>query len=234
MITGNFSGGDMKNRNKNSLTVCFFLAGAVVILTIGYQIYRQPYYEAERRNKYEDQIIEAYLEQKENGNPEEKPTEENPTEYLYSDVGEYAFQGKMDCILVIDKINLKKAVIRGNTLGDNEVNLSRYYFVTADLTQNLGGNYIIYGHCSDTYGHSFNRLEELNIGDTFYILQENMKYYYRIEAVDRVLRSESNPYFQALKNRVTFVSCEKNIASGYTENRVIIVRSIQTGKESIR
>ena len=44
------------------------------------------------------------------------------------------------------------------TLGDNEVNLSRYYFVTADLTQNLGGNYIIYGHCSDTYGHSFNRL----------------------------------------------------------------------------
>ncbi len=31
MITGNFSGGDMKNRNKNSLTVCFFLAGAVVI-----------------------------------------------------------------------------------------------------------------------------------------------------------------------------------------------------------
>ena len=50
MITGNFSGGDMKNRNKNSLAVCFFLAGAVVILTIGYQIYRQPYYEAERRN----------------------------------------------------------------------------------------------------------------------------------------------------------------------------------------
>ncbi|WP_125131139.1 hypothetical protein [Schaedlerella arabinosiphila] len=99
---------------------------------------RQPYYEAERRNKYEDQIIEAYLEQKENGNPEEKPTEENPTEYLYSDVGEYAFQGKMDCILVIDKINLKKAVIREILLGDNEVNLSRYYFVTADLTQKPG------------------------------------------------------------------------------------------------
>ena len=114
------------------------------------------------------------------------------------------------------------------------INLSRYYFVTADLTQNLGGNYIIYGHCSDTYGHSFNRLEELNIGDTFYILQENMKYDYRVEAVDRVLRSESNPYFPALKNRVTFVSCEKNIAAGYTENRVIIVRSIQTGKEVIR
>lgn len=114
------------------------------------------------------------------------------------------------------------------------INLSRYYFVTADLTQNLGGNYIIYGHCSDTYGHSFNRLEELNIGDTFYILQENMKYDYRVEAVDRVLRSESNPYFPALKNRVTFVSCEKNIAAGYTENRVIIVRSVQTNKEVIR
>lgn len=128
----------MKNRNKSSLAVYFFLAGAAVILAIGYQIYRQPYHEAERRNKYEDRIIEAYLEQKEDGNPEEKPTEDNPAEYLYSDVGEYAFQGNMDCILVIDKINLKKAVIRGNTWSDNEINLSRYYFVTADLTQNLG------------------------------------------------------------------------------------------------
>ena len=162
----------MKNRNKNNLAVCFFLAGAAVILTIGYQIYRQPYHEAERRNKCEDRIIEAYLEQKENGNPEDKPTEENPTEYLYSDVDDYTFTGSIDCILVIDKINLKKAVIRGNTLSDNDLNLSKYYFVTADLTTALSGNYIIYGHSSQTYGLSFNRLDEMAVDDTFYILQK--------------------------------------------------------------
>lgn len=223
----------MRKKIKNSLPVFFFLFGAAVVLVIGYQIYREPYDEAERRNNFEDRIIEGYLENEAEGNPEGKPTEDISVEYMYSDVDDYAFQGNLDCILVIDKINLKKAIIRGNTLSDNEFNLSRYYFVTADLKATLDGNYIIYGHCSDTYGHSFNRLEELNIGDTFYILQGNTQYNYRVEAVDRVLRSESSPYFPALKNRVTFVSCEKNIAAGYTENRVIIVRSVQVNKKSL-
>ena len=110
---------------------------------------------------------------------------------------------------MIDKINLKKAIIRGNEMEDNDYNLDRYYFVTADLTTTLDGNYIIYGHSSQTYGHSFNRLDEMEIGDSFYILQNGKKYEYTVEAVDRVLRAESRPYFPDLEKRVTFVSCEK-------------------------
>lgn len=223
----------MINKRKNILPVFLFLLGAAIVLIIGYQIYQEPYEEAEKRNRFENEIIKSYLKKETEQDQNEEMTKDLPTEYMYSDVDDYAFQGKLDCILVIDKINLKKAIIRGNTMSDNEFNLSRYYFVTADQKQDLNGNYIIYGHCSDTYGHSFNRLEELNIGDDFYILQRNTKYNYRVEAVNRVLRSESNSYFPNLKNRVTFVSCEKNIADGYIENRVIIVRSIQVSKESI-
>ncbi len=204
------------------------------ILAIGYWIYREPYEEAKKRNIFEDKIIGGYLEAGAVGNPDIEPAGDVSAEYMYSDIDDYAFQGNLDGILVIDKINLKKAIVRGNNQSDNEFNLSRYYFVTADLTADLDGNYIIYGHCSDTYGHSFNRLDELNIGDIFYILRQNMKYDYRVEAVDRVLRSESAPYFPELKNRVTLVSCEKTIAAGYTENRVIIVRAVQEDKESIQ
>lgn len=224
----------MKIKIKNGLPAFLFLFGAAFILAIGYWIYREPYEEAEKRNTFEDKIIEGYLETDAAGNPDTEPDGNASAEYMYSDVNDYAFQGNLDGILVIDKINLKKAIIRGNNQSDNEFNLSRYYFVTADLTADLDGNYIIYGHCSDTYGHSFNRLDELNIGDTFYLLRQNTRYNYRVEAVDRVLRSESSPYFPELKSRVTLVSCEKTVADGYTENRVIIVRAVQEAKESIQ
>ena len=100
------------------------------------------------------------------------------------------------------------------------MNLSKYYFVTADLTTALSGNYII-------YGHSFNRLVEMAVDDTFYILQNKVRYDYRVETVDRALRSESKPYFPNMAKRVTLVSCEKYLAPEYTQKRVIIVRAVQ-------
>lgn len=223
----------MKNKIKKAFPVIFFVIVLTTIFLIGYSIYRKPYREADKRNDYEEDLIQDYLTE----NPKEEspavpgPKEEPEIDYQYSDVDSYAYRGRIDSILVIDKINLKKAVIRGNTLEDNDYNLSKYYFVTADLTTPLGGNYIIYGHSSQTYGHSFNRLDEIEVGDTFYILQDGKKYSYCVEAVDRALRSESAPYFPNLEKRVTFVSCEKHRAPGYSEKRVIIVRAVQTGEE---
>ena len=131
----------------------------------------------------------------------------------------------------MDKINLKKVVIRGHQLSDNDYNLSKYYFVTQDLETTLNGNYIIFGHSLQTYGHSFNRLDEIVVTDEFYLIQEGKKFTYRVEAVDRVLRSESEPYFPDLDNRVTLVSCEKHLAKGYTQKRVIIVRAVLIKEE---
>lgn len=220
----------MKKNKKNRIPVILFLIGIGVILFIGYRIYREPYDEADKRNTYENNLIDDYLNDdslKPSDEPGNTSNGDTPVEYQYSDVNDYTFTGNIDCILVIDKINLKKAVIRGNTMPDNDVNLSKYYFVTADLTTTLSGNYTIYGHSSQTYGHSFNRLDEMTVDDTFYILQNKLRYDYRVETVDRALRSESKPYFPDMAKRVTLVSCEKHLAPGYTQKRVIIVRAVQ-------
>lgn len=217
----------MKKKMKKSLPVVLFIFIVAIIFLIGYLIYREPYREADKRNDYEDQLIQEYINSEPTKEPLDQEEEDSNVEYQFSDVNTYAYRGSVDSILVIDKINLKKAIIRGNDLSDNDYNLSKYYFVTADLTTTLDGNYIIYGHSSKTYGHSFNRLDEMCVGDTFYILQNGTRYDYRVEAVDRALRSESAPYFPDLEKRVTFVSCEKYRAAGYSEKRVIIVRAVQ-------
>lgn len=222
-----FQGGIYINKKiKRILPITILLASIIVLLAIVYYIYRQPYEEAEKRNDYEDELIDEYLD-KNNDPVQETETPEEKIEYMYSDTDSYSFRGTIDSILVIDKINLKKAIIRGNTIEDNDYNLSLYYFVTADLSTTLDGNYIIYGHSSQVYGHSFNRLDEIQIGDTFYLIQNGIRYDYQVEAVDRALRSESRPYFPDLEKRVTLVSCEKHLAEGYSEKRVIIVRAVQ-------
>jgi len=220
----------MKRNKKSRVPVILFLVGIGIILFIGYRIYRKPYEEANKRNVYENNQINDYLDddpQNPSGEPENVDNDEMLMEYQYSDVDDYTFTGSIDCVLVIDKINLKKAIIRGNTLSDNNLNLSKYYFVTADLNTTLSGNYIIYGHSSQTYGHSFNRLDEMAVDDTFYILKNKVRYNYRVEAVNRALRSESQPYFPNIAKRVTLVSCEKYLTQGYTQKRVIIVRAVQ-------
>jgi len=207
---------------KKVLPIIFFLLGLIIVLIVGYWIYKEPMLEAEERNQYEDYLIEDYLDNEDDGVP---VSEEPLVDYHHSDINNYTFRGNIDCILVIDKINLKKAIIKGNQLSDNDYNLDKYYFVTADLTSTLNENYVIYGHSSETYGHSFNRLEEVGVGDTFYILQNDEKYSYEVESVERALRSESERLLPNLNNRVTLISCEKNLARGYSEKRVIVVRA---------
>lgn len=56
----------------------------------------------------------------------------------------------------------------------------------------------------------------------FYILQNKVRYDYRVETVDRALRTESKPYFPNMAKRVTLVSCEKYLAPGYTQKRGIL------------
>lgn len=215
---------------KKKMPLIFLVLAVSILFIAVFIIYWQPYRDADKRNRIEEDLIEDYLDRGKD-NPEPQPREDNDTvEYMYSDIGDYSFHGYIDSVLVIDKINLKKAVIRGNSMDDNDFNLSLYYFVTADLSTDLEGNYIIYGHSSQVYGHSFNRLDELQKGDNFYLIQNGVRYDYQVEAVDRALRSESRPYFPDLEQRITLVSCEKHLEKGYSEKRIIIVRAVQINK----
>lgn len=185
-----------------------------------------PYGKAAVRNDYERQIIEEYLDGQQGSNDYGKEADDideikQPVTYDFSDVDTSAYKGEIDSILVIDKINLKKAIIRSEY---NDYNLDRYYFVTADELAMLGkDNYIIYGHCSQTYGHSFNRLEELEVGDEFQLIQGTVTYDYVVSEIRRELREDAPQYLNTGDNTVQLLSCEKKKVSGYPEKRLIIV-----------
>lgn len=207
------------------------IAGIITVIIIGCIILFLPYQEAFHRDSLEKVIIDDYLEDRalpawqpsgdslQDSQPVTgQPAEENDAS---SSTPSQNYKGEIDCILVIDKIDLRKAIIRGPY---NDYNLNRYLFVTADQTSILGtDNYVIYGHCSRTYGHSFNRLEELEAGDTFQLIQGNITYEYAVTRVQRELRENAAPLLSTGNNTVQLVSCEKKIAKGFSEKRLIIV-----------
>ena len=210
--------------------------GIFSVLIIGGVILLLPYKDAFQRDSLEKVIIDDYLEDQVISDIP-NPSDNQPDSTGMSTANQTAetdgaasdsstgstrtYKGDIDSILVIDKINLQKAIIRGP---DNDYNLDRYLFVTADQTSALGiDNYVIYGHCSQTYGHSFNRLDELVIGDTFQVLQGTTTYEYVVTGIQLELRENAAPLLDTGTNTVQLVSCEKRKAEGFSEKRLIIV-----------
>lgn len=205
--------------------------GIVIILILGGVILLLPYKEAAHRDSMEAVIIDNYLEDQKLITEETEPKNDTVIETEQSSDSTDAvtkvttaasnYKGEIDSILIIDKIDMQKAIIRGPY---NDYNLERYLFVTADQTSALGtDNYVIYGHCSRTYGHSFNRLEELEAGDTFRLIQGTIIYEYIVTNITRELRENAAPLLNTGNNTVQLVSCEKKIAEGFSEKRLIIV-----------
>lgn len=210
--------------------------GIFSVLIIGGVILLLPYKDAFQRDSLEKVIIDDYLEDQAVSDIP-NPSDNQPDSTGISTANQTAetdgaasnsstgntrtYKGDIDSILVIDKINLQKAIIRGP---DNDYNLDRYLFVTADQNSSLGiDNYVIYGHCSQTYGHSFNRLDELVIGDTFQVLQGTTAYEYVVTGIQLELRENAAPLLDTGTNTVQLVSCEKRKAEGFSEKRLIIV-----------
>ena len=215
------------------------VVGIVTILVLGCVILMIPYKKAADRDAKEAVIIYDYLEEQKNAdvpNLGEDAADNLPATDAESQSGiagnidnskgttvkkEPYYKGTIDSILVIEKINLEKAIIRGT---ENDYNLSRYLFVTADQTSVLGvDNYVIYGHCSQTYGHSFNRLEELAVGDSFQLIQGEVTYDYTVTSIQLELRDNAAPLLVTGSNTVQLVSCEKKLVDGYPEKRLIVV-----------
>lgn len=222
------------------------IAGIITIIIIGVIILLIPYQKAARRDSLEAVIIDDYLEdQRDQAISKEVPgnttdaaatsaavTKSNQNEQTNDSTGNArTYKGDIDSILVIDKINLQKAIIRG---ADNDYNLDRYLFVTADQTSVLGtDNYVIYGHCSQTYGHSFNRLDELAPGDTIRLIQGTVTYEYVVTGIQLELRENAAPLLDTGSNTVQLVSCEKKIAEGFSEKRLIIVTAEKATDDSL-
>lgn len=80
-------------------------------------------------------------------------------------------------MLKIDKINLKLPVLKGATQKNLLISLA-----SVERTGKPGeaGNYCIAGHRNRTYGRNFNRLDELQVGDTIEVDTVSAQYVYKV------------------------------------------------------
>lgn len=125
-----------------------------------------------------------------------------------------------DCIIKIPCIDLEKIVYTGN---EREIQLQNYFLITAaeDMTYSNGGNYIICGHDSQLYGHSLNRLDEIQIGEQVFIYWENEIHEYRTFSKKYESMTNTSSFCkQTEKRELTIISCAKHIGS----DQYIVIR----------
>ncbi len=91
--------------------------------------------------------------------------------------------GRIDCVLEIPKISLKRCVYSGT---DEEIaaNLDMWFTVSASGTLVPGEtHYAIFGHNHTVQNLSFNRLGEVTVGDWFTLTRGSMVYIYLVTDV---------------------------------------------------
>ncbi len=102
--------------------------------------------------------------------------------------------GTIDCVLIIPKIHLCRGVYTG-TWNDIYHNLDAWMTTVARPDYILGEtHYCVYGHNTPRLNLSFNRLQSLEEGDIFYLVNEDGAYQYQVTESFGVSRSESVKY----------------------------------------
>ena len=127
----------------------------------------------------------------------------------------------VDCIISIPDIDLLKNVYTGSK---RNTYLEQYNLITAtdDMKFENGGNYIICGHSSRLYGHSLNRIKEIEKKALIYILYNNKKYTYSVKRIYYDHKNNISTYFDQTDNpQITIVSCAKY----FSEDGYIIIQA---------
>lgn len=129
--------------------------------------------------------------------------ETNSTLATYEVNNGHAYNEK---ILEIPKINLKMEVLKADAEFSNlNSNLVYYNYF------NPNNKIIIFGHSGVGFGTYFNRLDELKINDTAYLIINKRKYYYYVNDVYEVSKGATyileNEYNS---KKLLLVTCIKN------------------------
>ncbi len=102
--------------------------------------------------------------------------------------------GTIDCVLIIPKIHLCRGVYTG-TWDEIYHNLDAWMTTVARPDYILGEtHYCVYGHNTPRLNLSFNRLQSLEEGDIFYLVNEDGAYQYQVTDSFGVSRGKSVMY----------------------------------------
>lgn len=149
------------------------LTGTILFLTISFSIRNERKHET-MADSLTDAFVGGNLDQLEAHGEYVMQEDEKESRFLYS--------GTIGCALLIPKIDIQRVVIEG---GDQDYNLEQFLFTSASDSMHYDPysekNYCIWGHQSYVWGFSMNRLDELIIGDYFYLLTaDGYKHEYEI------------------------------------------------------
>lgn len=233
----------VKKRKNRTAVILFLSVFTVVLLAAALIAYFYPYLEGYRHQEQEKSIAVHYLEDLQNnkaGTKErdidweqiaerasklaEKNTDgEEASKGRWSDDTYYELdgvtytpdyaQGTLDCVLIIPKIQLCRGVYTG-TWEDITHNLDVWMATTARPDYVLGEtHYCIYGHNTPRLNLSFNRLQSLEAGDAFYLVNPDGVYEYRVTDILGVSRSESSRYtddFTISSKKCYLITCGRD------------------------
>ena len=212
----------MKNRilkySKSKKYIIRYIS-IVIIFVFGLLIFIYGYKEKKCIEKFQsniDQIIKEYddkdIIKKNNKVPDDKTSRDKEINNLINNINTNSFpgdyKGQIDGILEIPSINIHAPVITG----DNQYNLSKYLFVTGNNIKFNNGDYVILGHQSKLYGHSFNRILELENNDSIYIHNNGLVYEYSIYNIIIIPKDYEIRYIEE-ENTIgdlIILSCNKN------------------------
>jgi sortase A len=107
----------------------------------------------------------------------------------------------------IPRIKLSMPIAAGATNYNLRVAIG-HYTPTADFGAN--GRSVLFGHRMYTYGRHFNRLGEMEIGDTIIVEDKTHRYTYTVDQIDRILPVDllKEIYAPADGSRIMLVTCD--------------------------
>ena len=107
----------------------------------------------------------------------------------------------------IPRIKLNMPVAEGATNYNLRVAIGHY---TPSARLGEAGRSVLFGHRMYTYGRHFNRLGEMEAGDTIIIETKTHRYTYTVDRIDRILPAEllSQIYAPADGTRIMLVTCD--------------------------
>lgn len=150
----------------------------IVFILIGIGLIFYPKVKDEYYKRQEDKVLENWIKVSRKleivDNEEETSIEENEIE---TSKIEYEINETMVGIINIETIDLYEPVLKGAS--ESNLNIGVAWVKETSQVGSIG-NHVIAGHRSRRYGRHFNRLDELENGDSIEIITKDTRYIYTV------------------------------------------------------
>jgi sortase A len=129
----------------------------------------------------------------------------------------------------IPRISLTMPIAEGATIYNLRVAIG-HYTPSAPLGQ--PGRTVLFGHRMYTYGRHFNRLNEMEVGDTIVIEDKKNRYTYTVDQIDRILPADllKEIYAPVTGSRIMLVTCDPIRVASHR----LLVKGVLTATESLK